>query len=145
MTHRPRNAVLGLLPGVDAYLGVGREARDLHGHRVRMPWYVVRQDQGDPAVDPGNFIGHVAEHSLRLLGDPDRLRAVEEVVEERFVELEGDQVRSAVQAYAALTLVRLVYIATQLPERRDFVEALLDLCEERLARLGAARTGAILR
>jgi len=89
--------------------------------------------EGDPAVDVGNFLGHVTEQSLRTLGDPNALSHVENELEERFVELSGETSRSAVRAYKTLTLVRHIYLSTLKPERRPFTESLLDLCEERLA------------
>ncbi len=45
MTHRERNLVLGVLPRVEADLGVRREMHGLHRHRVRVRGDVVRQYQ----------------------------------------------------------------------------------------------------
>jgi hypothetical protein len=87
---------------------------------------------GDPALDAGNFLGHLTEQALRTLGDPEALADREEALQERFVELEGEEVRPAVRAYAALTLARHVYLSTQLAERRPWTASLLELCEERL-------------
>lgn len=87
---------------------------------------------GDPALDIGNFLGHITEQSLRTRGDPDALADLERAMEERFVELSGEAVRAAVRAYAALTLARHIYISMRLPERRPFAGSLLELCEERL-------------
>ncbi len=88
--------------------------------------------QGDPALDIGNFLGHVTEWSLRTLGEPYGLLDCQQAMEERFVQLTGETVRSAVGAYATLTLVRHIHISSQFPERRAFTEPLLQLCEERL-------------
>lgn len=88
--------------------------------------------EGDPALDIGNFIGHVREQSLRATGNPDTLAGVEEAVEERFVELTGEASRRAVRSYATLTLVRHVHLSTLFPERRSFTGDLLELCEESL-------------
>jgi Phosphotransferase enzyme family len=88
---------------------------------------------GDPALDIGNFIGHLTELSLRTLGDPLGLADREAAMAERFAELAGPATRAAVGAYATLTLVRHVYLSTQFPERRPFTEALLELCEQRLS------------
>lgn len=87
---------------------------------------------GDPALDIGNFLGHIAEQSLRTLGDPDALADVERAMEERFVELSGEATRPTVRAYATLTLARHVHLSTLFPERRPFTGDLLELCEERL-------------
>jgi hypothetical protein len=96
--------------------------------------------RGDPGLDIGNFIGHVTEHSLRICSDPAALSSVERALEERFVELSGERVRPSVRAYAALTLVRHIYLSTRFPDRRPWMEPLLDLCEERL---NAARSSPV--
>jgi aminoglycoside phosphotransferase (APT) family kinase protein len=91
--------------------------------------------QGNPALDVGNFLGHMKEHSLRTLGDPDALADREQTLEDRFVELCGahpSDAHAAVQAYTTLTLARHVYLSTRFTDRRDFTGDLLDLCEERL-------------
>ncbi|PYI87357.1 MAG: hypothetical protein DME26_06370 [Verrucomicrobia bacterium] len=88
--------------------------------------------QGDPALDVGNFLGHLIEISLRYFGDAqasvDRKRAMEE----RFVELAGASTRPAIKAYTLLTLVRHIYLSSQFPERKALTEPLLALCEQRL-------------
>jgi hypothetical protein len=116
----------------------------VHGSRL----YLLDFDlycEGDPALDIGNFVGHVTEHSLRTLGDPAALATVEAAIEERFVELSGVAAGSSVRAYAILTLARHVQLSTLYADRRPYTGALLELCEERLgigarARFPAART-----
>ena len=88
--------------------------------------------QGDPALDAGNFLGHLTELALRRFGDPAALSDVEAAFEERFVELSGTSTQAAVRAYATLTIVRHVYLSTLFPERRQFTGDLLELAEERL-------------
>ena len=88
--------------------------------------------QGDPALDIGNFLGHIREQSLRCLGDPEALADLEVAMEERFVELAGEETRPAVRAYRILTLARHVHLSTLFPERRPFTGSLLELCEEHL-------------
>lgn len=88
--------------------------------------------EGDPALDAGNFIGHITEESLRRFGDPGALRNRELALEERFVELHGRGVRAAVRAYTILTLVRHIYISILFPDRSWHTERLLELCERRL-------------
>ncbi|MDQ3927776.1 MAG: aminoglycoside phosphotransferase family protein [Chloroflexota bacterium] len=90
--------------------------------------------QGDPGLDIGNFLGHVQEQALRTFGDPHALAAVEEALEERFVELSGQQVRRSIHVYTALTLVRHIHISTRFPDRQHITEALLELCEQELSR-----------
>ncbi len=86
---------------------------------------------GDPGLDAGNFQGHMTEYALRVLGDPGALADREKALEERFVELSGEDTRASLNAYALLTLVRHIYLSTQFPERRQFTETLLELCEQR--------------
>lgn len=88
--------------------------------------------EGDPGLDIGNFLGHLTEQSLRTLGDPDALADLEKALAERFVQLSGKATCAAVSAYTTLTLVRHIYLSTQFPERRQFTETLLELCEQRL-------------
>jgi aminoglycoside phosphotransferase (APT) family kinase protein len=94
--------------------------------------YIVDLDlycMGDPALDIGNFTGHITEFSLRSLGNPAALRAQEQALEDRFAELAGEPVRARVRAYAALTLARHISISTRLPERQPYTERILGLCE----------------
>ncbi|QIN85079.1 phosphotransferase [Rubrobacter tropicus] len=88
--------------------------------------------EGDPALDVGNFLGHLTEQGLRTLGDQAALAGVGAALEERFVELAGEGTREAVRAYSDLTLVRHVHLSTLFEERRAFTGDLLGLCEERL-------------
>jgi len=87
---------------------------------------------GDPGLDVGNFIGHMTEQALREQGDARRLAPVEQALENRFIELAGEGVRPAVQAYTTLTLARHIFLSTRFPERKHLTAALLDLCEARL-------------
>jgi aminoglycoside phosphotransferase (APT) family kinase protein len=88
--------------------------------------------EGDPALDIGNFLGHIREQSLRSLGDPEALASLEVAMEERFVELAGEETRHAVRTYKLLTLARHIHLSTLFPERRSFTSSLLELCEEYL-------------
>lgn len=114
--------------------------RDFYGDQVivdRDRVYLIDFDlycTGDSALDVGNFLGHLTEQALRTFGDPTALAAAEGELEERFCELagEGMGVRSAVRAYATLTLARHIYLSTLRPERRSLTAPLLALCEERL-------------
>jgi aminoglycoside phosphotransferase (APT) family kinase protein len=88
--------------------------------------------QGDPALDIGNFLGHITEQGLRLFGDAGALADREKAMEDRFVELSGEATRPAVHAYTTLTLVRHIYLSTLFSERAGSTERLIQLCEERL-------------
>jgi len=87
--------------------------------------------QGDPALDAGNFIGHITEQALRERGRADAFIEVERAMEDRFVELSGLP-RHAVRAYTNLTLARHIFLSTKFPERQHLSESILQLCEERL-------------
>lgn len=95
--------------------------------------------EGDPALDVGNFCGHLTEQSLRTWGRADRLAGCEQAMTDRFAELMGEEARVAVQIYATLTLVRHIHISTLFPKRRRFTEHLCTLCEERLSRFRRRR------
>ncbi len=88
---------------------------------------------GDPALDIGNFAGHIIEQRLRLSGDSLALAECEQALVERFVELAGPASRHAVAVYTTLTLVRHIYLSTLFPERRVLTGKLLELCEQRLS------------
>jgi aminoglycoside phosphotransferase (APT) family kinase protein len=88
---------------------------------------------GDPALDIGNFIGHMTEESLRAFGDARALADREAALADRFVGLSGENVRPSVHAYTTLTLARHVYLSTQFAERRPLTDRLLELVESRLA------------
>lgn len=87
---------------------------------------------GDPALDLGNFIGHVTEQSLRVKGNPSALLAVEQALENRYVSLAGESIRSRIQVYALLTLMRHIYISTLHQDRQHTTEKILNLCEQRM-------------
>jgi len=91
--------------------------------------------RGDPALDIGNFAGHLTEQSLRSYGNPLALADREMALIERFAELSPEVPLTSVQAYATLTLVRHIYLSTQFPERNALTSSLLSLCEERLTGL----------
>jgi thiamine kinase-like enzyme len=88
--------------------------------------------EGNPAIDTGNFIGHLKEYSLRILGNSEALHNWETALTERFIQLTSEEFKTSIESYITLTLVRYIYISTQLLERRPFTETLLNLCEQRL-------------
>ena len=88
--------------------------------------------RGDPALDIGNFIGHITEQSLRTFGNVRALEDREQAMENRFVEFAGESRREAERAYATLTLVRHIYLSSRFPERVRLTEQLIELCEGRL-------------
>jgi hypothetical protein len=106
-------------------------------HRKRL--YLLDFDLfclGDPALDIGNFVGHMTELALRTFNDAQALQPLEEILIEHFLDRSGEERRFSVEAYTLLTLVRHVYLSTQFPDRLPFTDRLLDLCESRLRQLG---------
>jgi aminoglycoside phosphotransferase (APT) family kinase protein len=87
---------------------------------------------GEPALDVGNFVGHLVEQALRDHGDPCALDHVAAALVDRFLTRDERTTAAAVEAYTTLTLARHVWLSTQFPERRGTTAALLDLCERRL-------------
>ncbi|MFH7244511.1 MAG: phosphotransferase [Spirulina sp.] len=87
---------------------------------------------GDPALDIGNFIAHLTEQSLRILGYPDGYLAQEEAFVNRACRLNPALHPDAIAAYKTLTLVRHIAISHQMPSRQTITPHLLDLCEQRL-------------
>ena len=90
--------------------------------------------KGDPALDIGNFIGHLTELAVRM-GDACALSTLstqEAAMEDAYVELAGEEARSRMQIYKILTLVRHIFISTLFSERKAFTEDLLELCEQNL-------------
>ncbi|MFP4120726.1 phosphotransferase [Coleofasciculus sp.] len=135
-----------VLAGCDRVAAMTPEPQCLGIHRDFYPDQILVDDtrlylldldlycQGNPGLDIGNFIGHITEQSLRTLGNPQALVARENALAERFIQLAGEALRPAIQSYTTLTLVRHIYISTQFPERCQFTESLLELCEQRLAK-----------
>lgn len=99
---------------------------------------------GDPALDIGNFVGHMREWALRKRGNLYALADREEALTRRYLELSGQRHTHSIEIYTLLTLVRHIYLSTQFADRQDITEALLDVCEEEQARLlkPAQRSGA---
>jgi hypothetical protein len=88
--------------------------------------------RSDPALDVGNFLGHLTELALRQ-GDVDLFGDLEKQVESAYLALNQEVTRARVQVYKTLTLARHIYISTQFVERQAFTQKLLELCLQRLA------------
>ena len=63
---------------------------------------------GNPALDAGNFLGHLTEQALRGTGDPDALADREAAFLEEFVADCDGVTHSSVRCHAALTLARQI-------------------------------------
>ena len=89
--------------------------------------------QGDPALDAGNFLAHMAELALRQRGSAAALADREQVFFARYRQLSGHQQLAAVQIYRLLSLMRHIYISTLFAERRVYTRSWVDMCERQLS------------
>jgi aminoglycoside phosphotransferase (APT) family kinase protein len=126
--------IAGTLPQVPCR-GIHRDfyADQVLEHDGRM--YLLDLDLyslGDPALDVGNFLGHVSEHSLRMFDDPARLLPFEAAMKDRFLALDATVSAGSIEIYKTLTLARLIQISTVMPERRRFTREIVELVEARL-------------
>jgi aminoglycoside phosphotransferase (APT) family kinase protein len=88
---------------------------------------------GDPALDVGNFLAHIAERSLRSFGDVNALAAGEAAMVNRFLDLTPAVDRHRLNVFRLVSLARHVYISMMFPDRRAFSERILEYCEEQFA------------
>lgn len=84
---------------------------------------------GDPALDVGNALAHLTEQALRSAGNPNALDEVRETLRDRYIELAGPSHRSAIEAYELFSLARHISISDLRPDRSQFSEEILRLCE----------------
>jgi len=112
--------------------------RDFYGDQVLMDGdrlWLLDLDlycEGDPALDLGNFAGHVIEQALRTRGDAGASDAFVEALGARSASPQDAGARAAVSTWTTLTLARHVYLSTRFADRVPHVEAILALCETRL-------------
>ncbi|MEN9677853.1 MAG: hypothetical protein RIS76_3749 [Verrucomicrobiota bacterium] len=89
---------------------------------------------GDPALDVGNFAGHLLELAVREPAQRAHLESLAAVFLGRYQELAPSVPSFVLEAYTTLTLVRHISLSTRFEARRPFTAHLLDLCEHRLGR-----------
>lgn len=91
---------------------------------------------GDPALDVGNFVGHLVELVWRAGVDADRgLRLARGFAQAYGALAPTLAPDDAIARYACLTLGRLVEIAAHHDDRRPHIPALLAALQDRLARV----------
>jgi aminoglycoside phosphotransferase (APT) family kinase protein len=86
---------------------------------------------GDPALDAGNFLGHLVEWGIRQPMARPALQRAEAVFREAFLAGSPRVDARAVEIYTTLTLARHVSLSTQFAERAPFAEQILTLTESR--------------
>lgn len=95
---------------------------------------------GDPALDIGNFLGHLVEHAVRHQEFSQLYPAIEQVVIDEFGALYPLQAPDRIKIYVCLTLIRHVYISSQMPERRAFTAQILHECERQILALSKGKS-----
>lgn len=88
---------------------------------------------GDPALDVGNYLGHVTEQALRVHGSETAFASFEHELSEEYARRAGAGALARVRTWADLTLARHVYLSTRFAERRHLTLPLCELAERRLA------------
>ena len=96
---------------------------------------------GDPALDVGNFVGHLVELAWREVAVADVALRLARAFAHTYQSLAtGWASEDVIVRYAYLTLGRLTEIASHHCDRRAFVPVLLNELQVRLARRGRERT-----
>lgn len=85
--------------------------------------------KGDPAVDLGNFAGHLVEHGVRYFDDPEALHRHRELLVASYLKYSGSDISRSIQVYTFLTLMRHISISFQMPGRSKYTSAILEACE----------------
>lgn len=88
---------------------------------------------GDPALDVGNFSGHLLEQATRQPDDAVALRRSESAFRARYLERAGLEHSGAIDLYTDLTLARHIYLSTRFRDRRAYTGQIADLAESRVA------------
>lgn len=87
---------------------------------------------GDPAIDAGNFIGHLLELGLRRPDHHEHFNQLGCEFRNRYLELAPEVDRRGIDTFTTLTLARHIAISRQFPDRHHTTAALIRLCECRL-------------
>jgi aminoglycoside phosphotransferase (APT) family kinase protein len=95
--------------------------------------------RGDPALDVGNFIGHLTELSVRQHGKPDAFAEHENAMVDRYGRLAGAEIVPRIRGYAALTLARHLHICTRFPDREPLLGHLIEVARGLLRRPSGPR------
>jgi hypothetical protein len=85
---------------------------------------------GDPALDVGNFSGHLMEQGVRDAGDVSLYSSVQQAFESRYLELAGERSKKAIDVYTWLTFARHIFLSTQFIDRSHTTVRLLEIFEE---------------
>ncbi len=87
---------------------------------------------GDPALDIGNFLGHLIETGIRTKNNENAFLNIQKTISEEYLLLSGCNLARNIETYTTLTLARHIYISTLFRDRRKYTEAILSTSEKRL-------------
>ena len=85
-----------------------------------------------PALDMGNFCGHLLERASRDPAARDTLRKRIDDFHAHYFNVGREADWQSIEVYATLTLVRHVFLCTQFADRSKFLPNILMECERRL-------------
>ncbi|WP_227270468.1 aminoglycoside phosphotransferase family protein [Roseobacter weihaiensis] len=80
---------------------------------------------GDPAIDVGNFLAHLAEYAIRRTGRSDAARPLETAFLNGYQSAGFDLPRRSVQTLKSISLMRHIYISQLFEDRQRTTEVLL--------------------
>lgn len=105
--------------------------------------------QSHIAIDLGNFIAHIMEHSLRYYGNLYQLKFWTDSFLKAYLDqyqkqackisqvqhIDPDALHFAIKVYTYLTMVRHISISWQIPARQNWTECILEHCEQLVQQL----------
>ena len=87
---------------------------------------------GHPALDVGNFLAHLTEHSLRNYGHANHWSEEEQQIQSRYLELNSDVSVHDIQAFKTLSLARHIAISASRPRRADSTPLIIEEVESQI-------------
>lgn len=85
---------------------------------------------GDPAIDVGNLLAHLMEHSLRCCGRTNEYAGFAEALIHEYRLQMPHVSRYAIELHTLLSLARHIWLCTELPGRQDTSVHVLEACEQ---------------
>lgn len=89
---------------------------------------------GDPAIDVGNFLAHLAEYAVRTTGAPDGSRRLESAFLSGYKSTGPDICQHRISVFRAISLLRHIHISRNFEDRKHTTDFLLHEGEALLAR-----------
>jgi thiamine kinase-like enzyme len=94
---------------------------------------------GDPAIDVGNLLAHLVEYSLRYYGRTDEYADFAATITQEY-RLQMPLVTvDAIEFCTLFSLVRHIWLCSELPGRQENAVRVLEACEQYIQRLGRTR------